>query len=925
MLRALNLDVSYSEGQGNWLQARDSHDRHWRVFDAAGGYAANVLGHAHPGILEAMRQAAHATLPCHVQGSIRGAAAHLAADLEVLVAAETGIHGWISHFTNSGTEAVEAALKHALLVNRAKRDNLGRRILESLIELAQIFQGTHPAHLDEELDLYLENRSRALALPVPTSLFQGLEQVRDAMLALLDVPPLLAAFQGSYHGKTLGALGLTSNPELRLPFLSAPEPQRAFLPFDDAESLVAWTERQRGSLVLPILRGHHLATTEVFLPLVAAFIVEPVQGEGGVRPAGGDFLTTLRRCADDLQASLILDEVQTGCRRTGPFLCSSALGIVADTYCLSKGLGGGYVKLGATLFHPRHYDDRFGFLHSSTFAEDEFSSTVGRYVLSLLAPDELGTQVTARGLELLAGLRDLQQRYPLLVAGIRGRGLLVALEFSADIAQRVFEFKVFDDCDCFGYLLAGALLHREGVRVMPTLSSPRTLRFAPSLLTDTEEVAWLLAALKRLCEHLERLDLDYLLGQAYRGHRLGPATRLTSPLRKVPGLPTAAFLTHLIDENHIRSFAASHRLLPSGLIERKLDKASDLFEFGLYHSSSVNGATGNSVRFLLLGIPVLSSSINAMSRSGRNNFIGKIQAAVTLAVSHGASTIGLGQFTSIVTHNGLLLDPRGATLTTGNSYTAWLAVEATLGAAREHHGDLHRTTLACIGAAGNIIATCATLLADHVGRLILLHHTPPERSPKLLEALSLLFRTLSRGSGTSPLAAGIRALGLDPELLPPEQVPMLLRHPSLRDQVIVGSDLQLLSQAAVVLTGTNQTTPTVPAELLAPGAVVVDLGVPANLAPNLAARRPDLHLLRGGLAALPPQADGRPQALACPFLPLTAGTCYACLAETLTLALSGNPPGRYLGTLDPSGVLAVRELARAQGFSLAGSFNEEVR
>ena len=117
---------------------------------------------------------------------------------------------------------------------------------------------------------------------------------------------------------------------------------------------------------------------------VAGVFVEPIQGEGGVREVSGELLATLRDESKKWGALFVSDEIQTGVYRTGKLAAIHHHNVVPDIYTFSKTLGGGYAKIAATVINKNAYGDEFGYLHTSTFSEDEFSSRMGTKVLDVL-------------------------------------------------------------------------------------------------------------------------------------------------------------------------------------------------------------------------------------------------------------------------------------------------------------------------------------------------------------------------------------------------------------------------------------------------------------------------------------------------------------------------------------------------------------
>jgi acetylornithine/N-succinyldiaminopimelate aminotransferase len=265
----------------------------------------------------------------------------------------------------------------------------------------------------------------------------------------------LVAAEGGFHGRTLGALALTHKPAYREPFQPLPG-DVVHVPFGDADALRA-------------------AVTSA----TAAIVLEPVQGEAGVRPAPPGYLAAARAAADDAGALLVLDEVQCGIGRTGawfahqlPELGGGAGGVTPDVMPVAKGLGGGIpigavVAFGAaaTLLGPGQ--------HGTTFGGNPVAAAAGLATLHVIERDGLLANATAVGRELTAGV--LAADHP-LVAGVRGTGLLLAVELTAPVAAA-----------------AAAELLAAGFIVNPV--APDTLRLAPPLILTAEQARTFAAAL----------------------------------------------------------------------------------------------------------------------------------------------------------------------------------------------------------------------------------------------------------------------------------------------------------------------------------------------------------------------------------------------------------------------------------------------
>lgn len=249
----------------------------------------------------------------------------------------------------------------------------------------------------------------------------------------------VAAKRG-FSGRTLGVLPLTWEPKYREPFESGPS-QVTFVTYGDEDELRA-------------------AVTEE----TAAVVLEPIQGESGIRPAPDGYLRLARELTRATGALLVLDEIQSGVGRTGTFLAHEPSGVEPDVVTLAKGLAGG-VPIGATLMTAAVAAAMPPGGHGTTFGGNPLSAAAGLAVLAELRERDLMRRAVELGARLVAGLRSL--RDPRVVE-VRGRGLMVGMELSVPAAPVV-----------------SALL-RAGV--VTTTGGGDTVRFLPPLVIAAEQV-----------------------------------------------------------------------------------------------------------------------------------------------------------------------------------------------------------------------------------------------------------------------------------------------------------------------------------------------------------------------------------------------------------------------------------------------------
>jgi len=246
-----------------------------------------------------------------------------------------------------------------------------------------------------------------------------------------------------FHGKTMGALSLTPKSEYQ-------DPVRPLVP---------------GVKVVPF--GDAQAAEAVMGPDTAAIIIEPIQGEGGINVPADGYLQELRRITKDRGVALIFDEIQTGMGRTGRLWASEWEGVVPDLLTTAKALGGGVMPIGAVVgreefFQPFHENP---LVHSSTFGGNPLAAAAALAAIEVTLEENLPDRAHSMGEKLIAELRRLADGYPELIADVRGRGLLVGIEFAdADIGAIVIS-----ELASRGVLTAFGLNNAKVVRLEPPL------------------------------------------------------------------------------------------------------------------------------------------------------------------------------------------------------------------------------------------------------------------------------------------------------------------------------------------------------------------------------------------------------------------------------------------------------------------------
>jgi len=363
-----------------------------RYLDCLGGYGIFNVGHRHPEVIAAVK--AQLDQVClHSQDLLNPWAGHLARQLASIAPGDLKY----SFFCNSGSEAVEGAIKLARLYSKKTE---------------------------------------------------------------------IISTRNSYHGVSLGALSATGRDVFRKPF----EPLLngfVHVPFGDIKAMEAAITDQ-----------------------TAAVILEPIQGEGGINVPYEGYLRKVRQLTKKRGVLLILDEVQTGMGRTGRMFACDHEGVVPDIICLAKALGGGVMPIGAFMSTSKIWRvlESNPSIHNSTFGGNPLACTAASACIEVLLEEHLPARAAVMGNVFMRRLKELQARYPKLIADVRGRGLLIGLEFaSREVRERV-------QVDLF----------HDGVLVAATMNADRTVRIEPPLIITEAQINFMIDTLENILKQVSK-------------------------------------------------------------------------------------------------------------------------------------------------------------------------------------------------------------------------------------------------------------------------------------------------------------------------------------------------------------------------------------------------------------------------------------
>jgi acetylornithine/N-succinyldiaminopimelate aminotransferase len=378
-------DIAFSHGEGVYLVAEDGQ----RYLDFGAGVAVNVLGHAHPAMVEAL----------------------------------TRQIGKVWHtsnlFTIAGQEQLAERLCEATFADRVFFANSGAEAMEASIKMARKYHSHRGAP----------------------------ERYR------------LITFEGAFHGRTLATLAAGNQPKHLAGF--GPKVEG----FDQ------------------VLLGDLDAVRAAITDETAGIIIEPIQGESGIRHATWPFLRALRQLCDEHGILLVLDEVQTGIGRTGKFLAYQWGGIEPDIAALAKGLGGGF-PVGACLATEEAAAGMTAGTHGSTFGGNPLAMAAGNAVLDVVLEEDFLEEVRRKGLLLKQKLAELADTNRDILEEIRGEGLMIGLK-----------------CRLPNNRLVEAL-HKQNLLTIP--AGDNVVRLLPPLIIGDEDIHDACTKIGSACAELRR-------------------------------------------------------------------------------------------------------------------------------------------------------------------------------------------------------------------------------------------------------------------------------------------------------------------------------------------------------------------------------------------------------------------------------------
>lgn len=281
----------------------------------------------------------------------------------------------------------------------------------------------------------------------------------------------LLACEGAFHGKTTGAVSVGGKEKWRA-YQHPLMPNVDHVPYGDIEKLESALRTGKYS----------------------AFFAEPIQGEGGIIVPPEGYLKKARELCTENDTYLVIDEIQAGCGRTGKFWCCEHEDIVPDCLTFAKGFSGGLIPFAGYNCTEELYNAAYGsietcFHHTATYQENGLSCAAGLSSLQYILDNNLVSAAAAKGDYMMNVLKDVQSRFPEIIKDVRGKGLMIGIEF-----QKVPSKLQDASGEYFSDSIADLMVNKHYIEINHTINNPAVFRFLPPLIVTREEMDLALGA-----------------------------------------------------------------------------------------------------------------------------------------------------------------------------------------------------------------------------------------------------------------------------------------------------------------------------------------------------------------------------------------------------------------------------------------------
>jgi len=704
---------------------------------------------------------------------------------------------------------------------------------------------------------------------------------------------ILSTLNG-FHGKTMASSLVTGNQYYREPFLCAND-DFDHIPFDDLMALEqALAQRQ-----------------------YAAFFVEPIQGEGGmVMPTAGYLKGCEALCAR-YNTLFVVDEIQTGLGRTGTLFACEHDDIQPDIIVIAKALGGGMLPISACIASDKAWSKEFGQRHSSTFANNHLTASIGLAVIRKLQ-DEPAIMANVRelGAYLGDGLDQLVRDYPLAFRARSGIGFMQGITLEDWHSENSYVPTYIANMGQSVPVVSSYLLNRHHIFTAPTLNASNVLRIQPNYLISRQQIDQLLLALRDVGEIVSEGRYSVLLNTVIG---LKPSSNLLDLLHlpeadaeriKPQGEKrgTFAFFIHPTTESDlIDSFPGGLASYGDADVARIVEWNASLKKVSFlaaptYYLPCCPSRSGGYVDGWLILSPLTPRE---MMRLNKEEKMQLLDSYMKSALAVNATMVGLGAFTSVISRSGTMVSDYGVPVTTGNAYTALTSTDSVRQICKTEGRRLSTMHLGVLGVKGSVGRLVLLDLAPECGRVSLIGNPRNKDNVESLEAVAgeLLVQLFTDPDCRAlPLFENLQQAGINQQHLVCEdvepgsadyfskvyrgikQVYALNKGTGPRFPLVLTNDVdQALPLCDVVITATSNGEAFIQPDVLKSNAIVCDVARPSDVAAEVQGKRQDVIAYAGGLVQLPAQLQfGRHNVVG-----LERGVNLACLSETMVLAMAG--------------------------------------
>lgn len=714
----------------------------------------------------------------------------------------------------------------------------------------------------------------------------------------------ILSLANSFHGKTFNALSATGSNRFKADFIADNE---AFehVPYNDFAAI-----------------EEKLKTNQF-----AAFIMEPVQGEGGMITVAPEILENIIKLCKKTGTVSILDEIQTGLGRIGDFCAATLYQLSPDIILFSKALGAGVVPIGAMLYSERLHLIEFDKKHSSTFANNGLVANMGIAVIDYLTENnqEKIQYIKSISKKIDAHLSALANKYPKIFSW-QGTGLMRGLEINDTDSQTNIILNYSQISGRLAYVVCSYLLQHYGIFTMPLMSRPCSIRFEPPLDVSEQDIDYFFEAFDHVCQVITNGRYDMLfayfvdlplaslpsINKTYPIHTNNQVAAIKIKKNNLKESKKFAFLIHSMsikDFNYNYCQAIKENYTDSQkkqLAQWVIDTAVVDFspDIGIEFSVETNN---NFVNGMLIYSPLTAEQMMKLSLKERAKLL---QEFLDIAKSNGASIVGLGAYTSVISSGGenLLDNKQGLLLTNGNSLTAMSVTECIRSMTSQNTSN---QKLAIIGARGSVGRLIVIGLAHNFSNITLIGR--PKTAPlilkdtvrSLLEIVNLTKDVITKGSLLDKMNHWVSKNAKHLSIT--EQQGKLINVISEFGLTVSEDYKESLSHADFVVSATSEGKAFIDSSLVKESAIILDAARPFDFIKN-----GNRNIYEGGLMHQPNSlCYGHANLIDTP-----AGVNLACLSETIAMALDDTDHHLSIGkNIDYNMALNILVMSKKYGFS----------